>query len=59
MKKIEIDPKEIMFPAPREVCVGSYLVGKKEKNEFSFIVSGPSRGLGSFLLTNNKRRKKQ
>ena len=42
------------FPAPREVWGGSYLVGKKEKNEFGFIVSGPSRGLGSFLLTTIK-----
>ena len=37
------------FPSPLEAWVGSYLVGKKEKNEFSFIVSGPYRGMCGFL----------
>ena len=40
---------QYLFPAPIEAWVGSYLVGKKEKNEFSFIVSGPYRGMSGFL----------
>ena len=31
MKKIEIDPKEIMFPAPLEVWVGSYELCRYKK----------------------------
>ena len=43
--------KLIVFPAPREVWVGSY-TSSKIWMSFLIIVSGPSRGMGGFLHIN-------
>ena len=37
------------FPSPLEVWVGSYKTSKSERSGCFSIISGPSRGLGSFL----------
>ena len=48
MKMLSMDG--IMFPAPLEVWVGSY-IDRKYINKIERAVSGPSRGMGGFLQT--------